>query len=59
MGSQAYLFATGLLTYTLIVSPGYYVTREETAFVGMFSVFLVLDLIILIDMLRDRCKTVQ
>lgn len=51
---NAYLFASGLLTYTLIVSPGYYVTRGEAAFVVMFAIFLVLDLLILALMLRKR-----
>lgn len=51
-GFNVYLFATGLLTYTLIVSPGYYVTRGEAVFVAMFGTFLVLDLVILALMLK-------
>ncbi|MBN2325242.1 MAG: hypothetical protein JXQ30_16045 [Spirochaetes bacterium] len=31
------LFSFGMLTYTLILSPGYYVQRGETAFVLMFA----------------------
>jgi peptidoglycan/LPS O-acetylase OafA/YrhL len=51
-GSSAYLVASGLLTYTLIVSPGYYVTRGEAVFVAMFALFLVIDLVLLVIMLR-------
>jgi len=52
-GTPVYLLASGLLTYTLIVSPGYYITHEEPALVVMFAVFLALDLIILAMFLRD------
>jgi len=34
-------FAMGMLVYTMIVSPGYYIQRGEAAFVVMFAVLLV------------------
>ncbi len=51
-GFNAYLIASGLLTYTLIVSPGYYVTRDEIIFVAMFALFLIIDLVLLAFMLK-------
>jgi hypothetical protein len=53
-GLNSYIFASGLLTYTLIVSPGYYVTRDEIALVVMFAIFLVIDIALLACMLRKR-----
>jgi hypothetical protein len=53
-GFNAYLVASGLLTYTLIMSPGYYLARGEYVFVAMFGAFLLLDLAFLALMLRDR-----
>ncbi len=44
--TSAFLFASGLLTYTLIVSPGYYVTHDDPILVIMFSVFLLVDLLL-------------
>ena len=34
-------FAMGMLVYTIILSPGYYIQRGETAFVAMFTVLLI------------------
>jgi peptidoglycan/LPS O-acetylase OafA/YrhL len=42
------LVALGMLLYTLIVSPGYYLQKGEPVFVGMFSLFLILTIIALI-----------
>ena len=46
-GIFLYLVATGMLLYTLIVSPGYYVQRRTWPLVTMFAVILVLTLILL------------
>ncbi|MHC1709615.1 MAG: hypothetical protein AB9819_04335 [Methanomassiliicoccales archaeon] len=51
-GFIMYLVASGLLTYTLIASPGYYVTKGEPMFVAMFGVFLALDILFLVLMLK-------
>lgn len=44
-GRWFYLLATGMLLYTVIVSPGYFAQKGQWAFVGMFAVVLVLALI--------------
>ena len=44
-GLQVYSASMGMLFYTLIVSPGYYVQRGEISFVIMFSVLLILSVI--------------
>ncbi len=44
-GAQVYPLSMGMLLYTLIVSPGYYVQRGEVPFVVMFSVLLLLAVI--------------
>jgi hypothetical protein len=46
-GAIAYLVATGMLLYTLIVSPGYYVQRRTWPLVVMFAVLFVLALVTL------------
>jgi hypothetical protein len=47
-GRPTYLVATGMLLYTVVVSPGYFAQRREWPLVGMFAVLLVLALISLI-----------
>jgi len=47
-GRSFYLLATGMLLYTIIVSPGYFAQRKEWPLVGMFAVLLVLAAISLI-----------
>jgi hypothetical protein len=42
-GHQVYYLSMGMLLYTLIVSPGYYVQRRELPFVIMFSVLFLLS----------------
>lgn len=41
-GMQAYMLSMGMLLYTLIVSPGYYIQRENIVMTGMFAAFFVL-----------------
>jgi hypothetical protein len=40
------LFASGMLVYTLIESPGYYLQRNAIAFVAMFALCLVATLLL-------------
>ncbi|WP_424357643.1 hypothetical protein [Methanocella sp. MCL-LM] len=47
-GFQAYMFSMGMLLYTLIVSPGYYIQRGEVVMTGMFAVFFVLALVFIV-----------
>jgi len=44
-GRWLYLLATGMLLYTVIVSPGYFAEKGQWAFVAMFAVLLVLALV--------------
>jgi len=44
-GTPIYLFATGMLLYTVIVSPGYYAQKRVWAFVAMFALILILALV--------------
>jgi len=37
--------ALGMLSYTVVVSPGYYAQNENYAFVGMFGILMLLTLI--------------
>ncbi len=40
-----FLLAAGMLLYTVIVSPGYFAQKGEWAWVGFFSVVLVLTIL--------------
>jgi hypothetical protein len=48
-----FLVAMGMLTYTLIVSPGYYGQQGDYVFVGMFAVFLATSTALIAHMLRN------
>ncbi len=58
-GFQTYLLSMGMLMYTLIVSPGYYLQSGESLFVSMFAVFIILALIFIIMsyLKRDEFET--
>ena len=47
-GQWIYLLATGMLLYTVIVSPGYYAEKGEWPFVGMFAAILILAFVSLV-----------
>ena len=47
-GPQVYTLSMGMLLYTLIVSPGYYVQRGEVPFIIMFSVLFLLSVFFII-----------
>jgi hypothetical protein len=44
-GRWFYLLATGMLLYTVIVSPGYFAEKGQWVFVGMFATLLLLALV--------------
>jgi len=48
-GKVSYPIATGMLLYSVIVSPGYFAQQGEWAPVGMFSILLILALFSLRD----------
>ncbi len=52
-GNLALIAALGMLLYTLIVSPGYYLQRQEWPFVAMFGVLLVISVVALVLQVRS------
>jgi peptidoglycan/LPS O-acetylase OafA/YrhL len=48
IGYNLNLVALGMLLYTLIVSPGYYLQRGDWVFVGIFALLFIFTLIFLI-----------
>ena len=48
IGYNLNLVALGMLLYTLIVSPGYYLQRGDWAFVGIFALIFIFTMIFLI-----------
>lgn len=55
-GSTLYFTGTGMLFYTVIVSPGYYADRSEWGFVAMFAIIFSISLIFLLLKLKDQIK---
>jgi len=51
---QLYLLSTGALIYTLIQSPGYFLQNSELGFVVMFAMLLILALVLLVNMIKDK-----
>lgn len=51
-----YPFSMGMLMYTLIVSPGYYIQKDVIAFVVMFAVLFLITIIILIKFYHKEIK---
>lgn len=46
-GKWLYPFSIGMLMYTLIVSPGYYLQSGDYTFVAMFAVLFILSIMFL------------
>jgi peptidoglycan/LPS O-acetylase OafA/YrhL len=51
-GRWLYALATGMLVYTAIVSPGYFMQEGRPAFVGMFAVVLLLAVLGVVKVVR-------
>lgn len=49
-GNWLYLLATGMLFYTVIVSPGYFAQKGQWASVAMFAVIFILALVSVLNM---------
>ena len=47
-GGRFHQFSLGMLMYTLIVSPGYYLQLGDLSMVGMFAGMFILTLIVLV-----------
>ncbi len=52
-GAKAFLFFAGMLTYSMIVSPGYFAQQGQWIFVLMFAVLLVLAVVSVITVSRQ------
>lgn len=53
LGRHIATLGFGMLLYTIIVSPGYYIERGETPFVVMFAVLFVATVVFVAGMLRS------
>jgi len=53
-GKTSYTIATGMLLYSVIVSPGYFAQQGQWAPVGMFCVLLILALLSLRDVIHSN-----
>lgn len=51
-GKWLYPFSIGMLVYTLIVSPGYYIQSGDYLFVAMFGILIILSIIFLFKHLK-------
>lgn len=47
-GPHTYLVSMGMLLYTLIMSPGYFLQKGETSFVIMFALFIAVAIYFII-----------
>ncbi|MDO9534105.1 MAG: hypothetical protein Q7J85_01955 [Bacillota bacterium] len=56
-GLQIYLVAAGMLFYTMIISPGYFLQQGEPAFGVMFAVFIILALFFTVKLLAESRDT--
>lgn len=52
--AKSYLFFTGMVVYSVLVSPGYFAQQDAWILVLMFALLLALALLSLILMNRDR-----
>jgi len=55
-GLKTYLISMGMLLYTLIMSPGYFLQKGEIPFVIMFIVFLMLAIFLIILIAKNSNK---
>lgn len=53
-GEDLYLLSMGMLLYTLIMSPGYFLQKGEVGFVAMFGAFIVLALYFVVSSVVHR-----
>ena len=54
-GFPVYLVAMGMLSYTIVVSPGYFAQDGDTMFVGMFAVLWLLTVAFLVTaIIKER-----
>lgn len=58
-GYEIYLLSMGMLLYTLIMSPGYFMEKGEAGFIIMFGVFIIIAIYFIIMSLvkKDEFKS--
>ena len=49
-----YPFSMGMLIYTLIVSPGYYIQSGEYFFVAIFAILIILSIMSMVIFIRSK-----
>lgn len=49
-----YMVSLGMLSYTIVVSPGYFAQEGELVFVGMFAVLWLLTIVFLVAAFRNE-----
>lgn len=52
-GAKAYLLFSGMLFYSVIVSPGYFAQQGQWVFVGMFAVVLILAVLCVLLVVKE------
>ena len=55
-GFSLYLVAVGMLSYTIVVSPGYYAQQGESIFVGMFVVLWIITVTLIALIFRKESE---
>ena len=55
-GYNLYLIATGMVLYTMIMSPGYFLQAGDISFLIMFSVLILLSLYFLRIIIKNKHK---
>ena len=58
-GNLTLLVALGMLFYTMIVSPGYYIQNGTPAFVVMFALFLAVGILAAVAQIRNLLTSMQ
>lgn len=53
-GLNMYFISMGMLLYTLIASPGYYIQKGNSGFVAIFAVIFALSILFLLFMCKEN-----
>ncbi len=58
-GYHLYLLGNGMLVYTLIVSPGYYLQNKNLVFVFMFFLLFIMTIILLVSFVKQARRWIN
>lgn len=53
-GNNIHFVSMGMLLYTLIASPGYYIQKGNVEFVAIFAIFFALSILFLVSMCKEN-----